>query len=263
MARVAEHFPYAVHVVPLHAWKSISDAGELWSKAERQRRGINLGRASSAHFDEVLGFRDHVHLYLSRSNRPEEIRKRAPILKSKLVDRRPPFPHVALLLDVRQIPHDDCTISCWNIGRSKPQVAGVPQVGGVLPGDTPEGMLDHWRRFRAAPRARRKGVYVEGLEVPVIPPRLYEDFEAHIPRDAKELLVASPLVIPADAVVWSLSHWDSQSLDLLGPSKWRRVFNPFGEYGEPRPALDPVAPEVREAIDEHFRGGPCPTLDYD
>lgn len=260
MAKLADHFPYAVHVVPLHAWRSISESRVLLSTSDREKRGIYIGRASSATIDRVLGFGVHVHFYLSTSEQPLDVFRSAPILRSKLLAPSP-FPHLALLVKVRGLADDACTVSCWNIGRSKPAVTGVKQSGSVLPSDTPEGIREHWRKFRSEPPSRQKGIFLPGFDVPIVPPTSYKSFESTISKDAQELLMPSPFPIPDDALVWALSRWDSQSLKPLGLCRWKRFCKEFPGYGDlPR---DPVAVEVRDQIGRHFDGGPFPTLDYD
>jgi hypothetical protein len=251
---LASEFPYAIHVFPLHLWKSIQATGRLLSKQGREAIGLNVERRSSAEVDRVLGFTEHVHSYLSRDGDVKE----ATMLTSKLKRRRP-FPHLALRIDTRNLPDADCTVCAWNIARSRPGVGLWP------PGSSPAEVRREWDAFRESrvPFETRKGNWVAGLAVPTLTPRELVT-NAAFRKNGGELLLRSPFVLDsADLVLWSFSPYDSRSLMLLGDRKLRLVAKVVPGYTDADE--DPVHPDTRAAIEAYFRDpdADVPDLDFD
>lgn len=265
MATFYQDFPYALHVVPLHAWKSIVASRTLLSKDDRQREGIRIERSSSAAVDRALGFTKHVHCYLSRegtANTADGIS----ILRSKLL-RTSPFPHIVLRISTRALPDEDCTVCCWNIAKSQPK-AGALNGGLWLGHATPDDILAHWNVFRKSkpPVHKARGYWEQGLHVPVLNKIHFKTDAALLRTNGQELLLRSPFALPADTQVWSFSGWDSRSLRVLkssasfGLSQFAKTLPGYSDC-----KVDPVDPRIRVAIERYF-GDPIakmPSLEFD
>jgi hypothetical protein len=264
MTSFSDVFPDALHVIPLHAWKSIARSGTLLSKKQSANAGTPMERASSGPVDRALGFDDFVHFYLSKSGTPDD----APILQSQLgPTRRPPFPHVVIRISTRDLSDEDCTVCCWNVARSNPKLDDSG-FGTWVKGETPDQIREKWEAYRNSkpPLHRRRGDWEPGLSVPVfIGPRIKENLGI-VRSDGKELLFRSRFQLPSSAQLWSLSRWDSESLKLL-PRAPYRLFGNREIKGYTNTPKDPVHPAVRRAIDDYFRDPdpdrPIPNLDFD
>jgi hypothetical protein len=264
MASFSDVFPDALHVVPLHAWKSIARTGTLLSKKQSANAGNPIERATSGAVDRALGFDDYVHFYLSKNADPAEAR----ILKSQLGPaRRPPFPHVVIRISTRELSDEDCTVCCWNIARGNPKV-GDSSSGMWVNDETPDEIREKWEAYRRSepPLHKRRGDWEPGLSVPVFTgPRIKENLGL-VQTHGQELLFRSRFQLPSSAHLWSLSRWDSQSLKLLP----RTPYGFFGNRevkGYTSALKDLVQPAVRSAIDDYFRdpdpNAPLPLLDFD
>jgi hypothetical protein len=254
MASFSSEFPYAIHLFPLHAWKSIEASGRLLSKKDRGEIGLTIERRSSGEVDRALGFTDHVHFYLSRTGDSSD----ASILASKM-GRAKPFPHLALRISTRHLEDKDCIVSCWNIARSKPRVGFWP------PGTTPSQIREEWDRFRGSrPGAASRGHWVDPLAVPVLMPSHFGTQEALLRTKGEELLLRSPFGFgAAEPQLWSFSSWDTRSLLLLGKPTLRLVSKVVKGYTS-MPA-DPVDTATRDAINDYLTSpsAPLPDLDFD
>jgi hypothetical protein len=252
MASFSKEFPYAIHVLPLHAWKSIRAHG-LLSKKDRDGIGLSFERRSSGEVDRALGFTDHVHFYLAREGAPKE----APILASKM-NKKKPFPHLALRISTRSLVDEGCLLTCWNIAKGRPGVGFWP------PSFTPAQIREEWDRFRASrPGSASRGSWVDAYGVPVLTPRDFVSRRALL-SDAKELLLPSAFKLEGvEAELWSFSSHDSRSLMLAGAPNLRLLSKEVKNYTGV--SDDPVNAETRRVINEYLEdaSAPFPQLDFD
>jgi hypothetical protein len=253
MASFSTEFPYAIHLFPLHAWKSIEATG-LLSKKDRGERGLTIERKSSGEIDRALGFTDHIHFYLSRTGDAKD----ASVLSARM-GRKKPFPHLALRISTRYLEDQDCVVSCWNIARSKPRI-------GFWPPNTPPAQIRaEWDKFRETkPGASGRGNWVDPMAVPVLMPSHFGTQGSLLRAKGEELLLRSPFKFRgAEPELWSFSSFDTRSLLLLGKPAHRLVSKIIQGYTS-TPA-DPVDAATREAINTYFEteGAPLPSLDFD
>ena len=84
MASFSARYPRAVHILPLHALKSIWRSGALLSKASLESDQTAAVRPTTSGVDEALGFQHKVYFYLLGYAQPWEV---APILAAQLGPR--------------------------------------------------------------------------------------------------------------------------------------------------------------------------------
>jgi hypothetical protein len=267
MRNLARLFPFIAHVFPLHAATAIVESGQLLSADDRFARKLQIVRSSSSEIDRVLGFNRFVHFYLvdsldmATARGVQNLAGRARLLESKLLAARP-FPHGVLIIPTATIDPNAAWISCWNIGRGKPGV-------GQWMGDSPADCLCHWRRFREKHRGARKalkGFVTQDIEVPLFRPSDVSTNESIIRSEGAELLLRSPLNLPARTTFWLFSRLDMASVgrhirDLRGLQSVRTA-TLRGYSDAPN---DPAPDHVRKAIDESVRHPErgVPQLEFD
>ena len=118
MASFSARYPRAVHILPLHALKSIWRSGALLSKASLESDQTAAVRPTTSGVDEALGFQHEVHFYLLGYAQPWEV---APILAAQLgPSSAAPFPHVALECPTAALSDGSCIVCLWNIAVSRP-----------------------------------------------------------------------------------------------------------------------------------------------
>lgn len=120
----SDDYPFAYHVLPLHALKLIASSGRLLSKADLRAGRIGLRRTSTANVDEALGLSHFVHFYL-----PKDKNLRfdlLPILKTQLkASAVPPFPHTVLVIPASSLSDAQCGICNFNAAVSRPAYGAV------------------------------------------------------------------------------------------------------------------------------------------
>ena len=265
-ASFSSDFPYAYHVLPLHALKLIASTGKLLSKADLRAARIGLRRSSTADVDEALGLSQFIHFYLPKDK--QQRFDHLPILNTQLKKSAvPPFPHTVLVVLTSSLSDSLCGICNFNAAVSRPAY-GTVKGGNHARGTAPENILRHWRGFRAeSPDAERLRYshWHEGIAVPLLLGHQITLAPAWVGYKAKaaELLLRSPFEIPRSARLFVFSDADLASVRLLDPGFEVQVHRgkPFEWYGE----QDRIQEGHRATIDAYFRAddGPLPDLDFD
>ena len=259
-------FPYAYHVLPIHALKLIVSSGKLLSKADLRAARIDLRRSSTADVDEALGLSQFIHLYLPKD---EQLRfDHLPILNTQLKkSAAPPFPHTVLVVPTSGLSDSQCGVCNFNAAVSRPAY-GTVRGGNHARGTAPENILRNWRGFRAdAPDAERLRYshWYDGIAVPLLLGHEITLAPSRVGYKAKaaELLLRSPFEIPRSARLFVFSDADLASVRLLNPRFEVQVHRDkqFEWYGE----QDRIQDGHRATIDAYFRAddGLLPDLDFD
>lgn len=263
MASYSSTHPFAYHVFPLTAARSIWRLGALHGKDDLGATGQI--RRTTGDLDRQLGFSRFVHFYLPRQGAtPADL----PILGAQLQPARvPPCPHAMLVVPTAPRTDEESTICNWNIAVSRPTVAGVCLGGNWTRGTNPERILAVWRAFREANPAPEtaRGFWGEP-HVPIVAgPQIAANLRllARAPRKMPELLLRSPARVFAGAKIVAFSRADLASLQLLGSPPDRAVLE-LGTFPGYDPEGDPLGPR-RQALDEFLAGRSdvAPGIDFD
>ena len=84
MASFSEEYPRALHVLPLHALKSVLEDRALLAKSVLLNSRRLAARATTSRTDIELGLREYVHFYLCRrSTQWADV----PIIEAQMLDR--------------------------------------------------------------------------------------------------------------------------------------------------------------------------------
>jgi hypothetical protein len=225
MPTFASAFPIAYHAIPLHLAKPIWILGELLSRTEREKAGMDVGRRSSRAYDRALGFGGHVHLYLHREGAtPAEL----PIVEGKLGATNA-IPHVVLEIPTSTLGRDaDLVVCAWNVPKALPKTKSNPTA--LFATDhTPERTAAIWDELRAmrpsavspADRKELRGKWVEGFKPPVMTgPAINQEIMLSAyggkKRTPLELLIPKRLKITDAMTVHVFSDDDAEMLERLG-----------------------------------------------
>jgi hypothetical protein len=259
MASFSGDYPYAYHVLPLHLWRSIVEAGALISKAQQPS-----SRPTTAAVDQALGFEDVVHLYLVKSSGsvPE-----LPILQAQLRESEiPPFPHVVLELETEALEDNDCILCNWNLAVSRPSVPGVCKGGNWTRGTDPEKIRATWAAFRALrPKAvQARGYFKEKWAVPVLTGLSIKrnvQMLKTAPRGMPELMLPGRVPLDYFRRVLTFAPEDAALLDGVSPRPVQVESAVFPGY-----RTDLVSGETRAAIHAVLAGdlgADSAALDFD
>ncbi|MDC0718997.1 hypothetical protein [Nannocystis bainbridge] len=263
MASFSSTHPFAYHVFPLTAARSIWRLGALHGKDDLGALGAI--RRTTGDLDRLLGFSRFVHFYLPRQGTtPAEL----PILGAQLQPSRvPPCPHAMLVVPTAPLTDEDATICNWNIAVSRPTVEGVCKGGNWTRGTNPEWILDRWRRFRATnPEPERARGFWGEPHVPIVAgPQIAANLRllGRAPRKTPELLLRSPARVFAGAKVIAFSRADLASLQRLGAAPDGAALE-LGTFPGYDPDGDPLGPR-RGLLDDFLAGlrDAPPPIDFD
>jgi hypothetical protein len=255
MASFSTNFPFAYHVLPLHALKSVVASGQLLSKNDREQAGLAIQRATTAAVDRVLGLAGFVHFYLPETQGISF--NDLSILNAQLGRSiAPPFPHVVLVIPTNTLTDDVCTICNFNAAVSRPAYRGV-RGGNHARGTAAEIILGHWQGFKqddpGAERMRRSFWHDE-IAVPLLSRNQITQHPSNVgynaPHNTAELLLSSPFVLETPTF-YCFSKWDRDSVAKIPANEFAIQSsdpNPFGWYAE----QDRVTPAIRQQIYEYF-----------
>jgi hypothetical protein len=255
-----------VHVLPLHALRSVWQERALLGKTHLAGRATSALRATTSRTDLALGLADYVHFYLLRNGSRWD---GLPILATQLLaGREPPFPHVALEMSTERLKDDDCALCLWNIAVSRPAVPGKCRGGNWTRGTDSSRVLSIWRAFRATqpPTDRARGYWNDPILVPTLrgsqiadQSRLFSRASSGVP----ELLLQSPVTVDEQITVWAFSEDDTKAAALLETefASIRVHHHPIDSYE----ARAPLTRAWRSRIEEYFLGrAPFPSaFDFD
>lgn len=263
MASYSSTHPFAYHVFPLTAARSIWRLGALHGKDDLGALGHI--RRTTGDLDRKLGFSRFVHFYLPRRGAsPEDL----PILGAQLQPARAPAcPHAMLVVPTGPLSDEASTICNWNIAVSRPGVAGVCQGGNWTRGTHAPRILEVWRALRDTnPDAETARGFWGEPEVPIVAgPQIAGNLKllARAPRKMPELLLPSPARVFAGAKIVAFSRADLASLQLLGspPDGAALELGSFSGYDLD---ADPLGPR-RALLDDYLAGRRevAPAIDFD
>jgi hypothetical protein len=236
MASFSTTHPYAYHVFPVHAAKSIWGSGSLLSK-----RDSPLQRRTTVDVDRVLGFEQYVHFYLPRAGATVAS---LPILETQLKQsgKSDPCPHAVLRVRTDSLHDADCTVCCWNIAVSRPGVPSRDVKGGNWTrGTSAYRILEVWEFFKEEKpeRVRARGFWRRPFNVPVLEGgdlRRNLDLLGRARKGCAELLLHSPVALTESMDVIVFSHGDEtllNSLFIQMPGRLRVTKVPFAGYDGP------------------------------
>jgi hypothetical protein len=218
MAIFSEQFPRALHVLPLHALRSVLQDGALLAKAELMHRGGAAVRVTTSRTDAELGLCEYVHFYLcGRSREWEDV----PLLGAQLLGSgSAPFPHLALEMATRELADAECTLCLWNAAVSRPAVEGYCLGGNWTRGTAPSRIIEVWQRFRETnPDVRRaRGHWNDPVQLPTVRGdqiRCALPLLRLAPRQMPELLLRSRVAIRNRFTLWVFSKEDLQVVHFL------------------------------------------------
>jgi hypothetical protein len=265
-ASFSDDFPYAYHVLPLHALKLTASSGRLLSKTDLRAARIDLRRSSTAQVDEALGLSQFVHFYL-----PKDRHLRIdllPILNTQLkASAVPPFPHTVIMIPTSGLSDSQCGVCNFNAAVSRPAY-GTVRGGNHSRGTAPEIILRHWQGFRADaldPERLRFSQRYKGIAVPLLLGHQITLTPSRVgcKTKAAELLLRSPFEIPRSAKLFVFSDADLASVRLLNLGFEVQVHR--SEQFEWYCGQDRVEARLRATINNYFRAedGPLPNLDFD
>jgi hypothetical protein len=265
MATFSARYPRAVHVLPLHALKNISDRQGLIGKTISVSQEPRPRRATTNKVDAALGFYDVVHFYLARQVTGWDS---FPILAAQLgPNLSPPFPHVALECGTEPLADDDCVICLWNVAVSRPTVPGV-KGGNWARGTSPDRIASVWRAFRKEQPTVEgaRGYWNDPFLVPTLKGKQIQerlDLFTRAPRGIPELLLQSPVLVGGNYTLWAFSSADLcvvETLETL-PRGLQIRFSPYSNYVSDAPQTA----EWRKRIVKYFSDSePFPIdLDFD
>lgn len=265
-ASFSDDFPYAYHVLPLHALKLIASSGRLLSKTDLRAARIDLRRSSTAQVDEALGLSQFVHFYLPKYRHLRF--DLLPILNTQLkASAVPPFPHTVIMIPTSGLSDSQSGICNFNAAVSRPAY-GTVRGGNHSRGTAPEIILRHWQGFRADapdPEQLRFSYWHKGIAVPLLLGHQITLTPSRVGCKAKaaELLLRSPFEIPRSAKLFVFSNADLASVQLLNLGFEVQVHRSeqFVWYC----GQDRVEARLRATINNYFRAedGPLPNLDFD
>lgn len=264
MSRVAQRFPRAVHVTPLHALASIAEAGELKSKTQITNL---LGkradmRQTTAEVDTALGLSDFVHLYLLPAGRSWT---GLPILNAQLQRAaQPPFPHVAVVFDTAELLSHDLLLCLWNAAISRPKIDGKVKGGNWARGTKAASIAAHWAAFKeTSPDLKKaRGEWRPGIALPVLDVATAESRSFLLATAAggmPELLVRSRVRLEVAKCIVAFSDEDSTVVRQLKSPLPRIEVKTFPGYESDH--AEAVA--TRSLIAAYFNGGPYPRVNFD
>jgi len=265
-ASFCRDYPYAYHVLPLHALKLIASSRRLLSKADLRADTINLRRSSTADVDYALGLSKFIHFYLP--NARHFCFSNLPILNAQLKESTvPPFPHVVISIPTSSLSDSQSNICNFNAAVSRPSYSTV-KGGNHSRGTAPETILRHWQGFRNdSPNAKRlrHSFWHDGIAVPLMMSHqiTLNPLRVGYNTKAAELLIRSPFEIPKTAKLFVFSDADHDSVQLLKQGlEFQVCCNREFEWYFDR---DHVPPPVRIIIDKYFCDpeGELPVMNYD
>jgi len=259
-------FPYAYHVLPLHAFKSIAASRTLLSKSDLQTASVEIKRSSTANVDNALGLSQFIHFYLPRNLNLsfDSLSILKTQMKESLVS---PFPHIVMVIPTSELTDWQCGICNFNTAVSRPAYGQV-RGGNHARGMAPQNIVKHWLGFKRDTPDRdrcRRSYWHDGIAVPVLLRHqiTQEPSSVGFRTKSAELLLRSPFEIQQPVQVFAFSNADCESLSLLnhGFAVHLNECEQFAWYAEG----DRVEPQLREAINQYFQSddGQLPQLDYD